>query len=136
MKKTLLDTNAYSRFLAGEEDVLDALSDSETVYMSIFVLGELYAGFYGGKKEGRNKEILQNFLRKPAVKILHAGAETADIFGQIKNNLKKAGKLLPINDVWLAAHAIETGSVLITYDFHFQCVAGLRLWPNPILSVS
>ena len=136
MKKAILDTNAYSRFLAGEEDVLDALSDTETVYMSIFVLGELYAGFCGGRKERQNKEILQHFLLKPAVKILHAGAETAEIFGQLKNNLKKAGKLLPINDVWIAAHAMETGSVLITYDFHFQCVPGLRLWSNLILPAS
>ncbi len=136
MKKVILDTNAYSRFLAGEEDVLDTLSDTESVYMSIFVLGELYAGFYGGRKERQNKEILQHFLMKPAVKILHAGAETAEIFGQLKNNLKKAGKLLPINDVWIAAHAIETGSVLITYDLHFQRVPGLRLWSNLILPVS
>ena len=84
MKKVILDANAYSRFLAGEEDVLDTLSDTETVYMSIFVLGELYAGFYGGRKERQNKEILQHFLLKPAVKILHAGAETAEIFGQLK----------------------------------------------------
>ena len=34
MRKVILDTNAYSRILAGEEDVLDALSDTETVYMS------------------------------------------------------------------------------------------------------
>jgi tRNA(fMet)-specific endonuclease VapC len=62
--------------------------------------------------------------------------ETAEIFGQLKNNLKKAGKLLPINDVWIAAHAIETGSVLITCDFLFQRVPGLRLWSNLILPVS
>jgi predicted nucleic acid-binding protein len=27
-----------------------------------------------------------------------------------------------------AAHAIETGSVLITYDAHFAKLPGLRLW--------
>jgi tRNA(fMet)-specific endonuclease VapC len=136
MKKIILDTNAYSRLLAGDQYVLDALSNTETVYMSIFVLGELYAGFYGGNKERKNREILQRFLLKPAVKILHAGAETAEIFGQLKNNLKKAGKLLPINDVWIAAQAIETGAVLITYDLHFQRVPGLRLWPNLVLPKS
>jgi tRNA(fMet)-specific endonuclease VapC len=132
MKKIILDTNAYSRLLTGEEDVLDVLSSAETVYMSIFVLGELYAGFYGGNKERKNRETLRQFLLKPTVKILHAGAETAELFGRLKNNLKKAGRLLPINDVWIAAHGLETGSVLITYDSHFQHVPGLRLWDNVI----
>jgi len=33
-----------------------------------------------------------------------------------------------LNDVWIAAHAIETGSVLATFDAHFEKIAGLRLW--------
>jgi len=128
MKKIILDTNAYTRLLTGEEDVLDVIGTAETVFMSIFVLGELYAGFAGGRKERENKETLNRFLLKPAAKILNATAETAEVFGKVKQNLKKAGTPLPINDVWIAAHAIETGSTIITYDSHFKNVAGLRLW--------
>ena len=128
MRKIVLDTCAYTRLLAGEEDVLDAISSAETVYISVFVLGELYAGFAGGSRERENKTFLQRFLLKPAVKILNATSETAEVFGLVKSNLKKAGTPLPINDVWIAAHAIETGSVVITYDAHFTVVSGLRLW--------
>jgi len=128
MKKIVLDTNAYTRLLIGEEDVLDIIGTADTIYMSIFVLGELYAGFAGGRKERENKETLNRFLLKPAAKILNATAETAEVFGKVKQNLKKAGTPLPINDVWIAAHAIETGSTIITYDSHFKNVAGLRLW--------
>jgi len=101
---------------------------AEVVYVSIFVLGELYAGFAGGTKERQNKETLNRFLLKPTAKILNATAETAEVFGKVKQDLKKAGTPLPINDVWIAAHAIETGSTVITYDNHFKNVAGLRLW--------
>ena len=128
MNKIILDTNAYTKLLRGKTEVLDVISVAKTVYMSIFVLGELHAGFKGGKKEKENKNTLQRFLFKPTVKILNATAETAEVFGMIKFNLKKAGNPLPINDVWIAAHSIETGSVLITYDEHFKKVAGLRLW--------
>ena len=128
MKKILLDTNAYSRLLSKEESVLDAVSLAETVYMSIFVLGELYAGFSGGTKEHENKNILDRFLQKPTVKILNATSETARIFGFIKNHLNKSGTPIPINDVWIAAHVLETGSVLVTYDQHFFKVEGLRIW--------
>ena len=128
MKKIILDTNAYARLLAGDDDVLSAASSAETVYMSVFVLGELFAGFDGGAKKRENREILQRFLMKPSVKILNATAETAEVFGQVKFNLKRSGTPLPINDVWIAAHALETGSVIVTYDTHFKSIPGLRLW--------
>jgi tRNA(fMet)-specific endonuclease VapC len=128
LRKIILDTNAYVRLLTGDPDVLTAVSSAETVYMSIFVLGELYFGFAGGTKKKENSATLQRFLMKPSVKILNATAETAEVFGQVKFNLKQAGTPLPSNDVWIAAHAIETGSVIATYDSHFKSIPGLRLW--------
>ena len=124
----MLDTNAYTRLLAGDEAVLNALSDAEIVYMSIFILGELYAGFAGGKRERKNKDTLTQFLLKSTVKILNATSETAEVFGKVKRSLTKAGTPIPINDVWIAAHALETGSTIVTYDAHFKKVSGLRLW--------
>ena len=128
MKKIVLDTNAYTRLLAGDENVLDVVASTETVFMSIFVLGELHAGFLGGNKERENRDVLDRFLLKPSVKILNATIETAEVFGSIKNSLTLAGTPLPINDVWIAAHGVETGSIIITYDTHFKRVPGLRLW--------
>lgn len=130
MKKIVVDTNAYAQLLTGNEMVLDTIANAETVYMSIFVLGELFAGFSGGSKEKQNREILNRFLLKPTVKILNATTETAEVFGHIKSNLKTAGTPIPINDVWIAAHAIETGSVLVSFDAHFKNVPGIRLWGN------
>ena len=128
MKKIILDTNAYSSFLTGDDKVLAALAQARITYMSIFVLGELYSGFKGGTQEQRNLKILTDFLHKQTVITIDATAETAEIFGTIKNSLKKAGKPLPINDVWIASHAIETGAVIVTYDNHFHQIAGLRIW--------
>lgn len=95
--------------------------------MSVSVLGGLYAGFAGGAKKRENAATLDRFLMKPSVKILKATAETAEVFGQVKFNLEKSGTPLPINDVWIAAHALETGSVVVTLDKHFKSVPGLRL---------
>ena len=128
MKKILLDTNAYTRYLAGDEEVLTALANAETVYMSVFVLGELCAGFRGGNREVQNKQLLERFLIKPDVEVLNATEVTAEIYGEIKDSLKNAGTPLPINDVWIASHARETGSVIISYDGHFKKVPGLRIW--------
>ncbi len=128
MKKILLDTNAYVRFLRGDEKVMAYLAKAENVYMSVFVLGELYAGFKAGGKERENRRILEKFLLKSTVSVLEATMETADVFGFIMASLKKSGTPIPVNDVWIAAHALETGSLLVTYDDHFAMVPGVRLW--------
>jgi len=128
MKKIVLDTNAYTAFLAGDIRVLQALASAEIVYMSVFVLGELFAGFRSGSREGDNRSLLDRFLRKPPVHVLHASVETANVFGMLKAALKEAGTSLPINDVWIAAHAMEIGAVLVSYDQHFEKIIGLRRW--------
>jgi tRNA(fMet)-specific endonuclease VapC len=128
MKKILLDTNAYIRFLRGDEKIMTYLAQAESVHMSVFVLGELFAGFKAGSKEKDNRRLLERFLLKPTVSVPEATIETADIFGLIIASLKKSGTPIPINDVWIAAHCLETGSVLVTFDEHFTAVPGLRLW--------
>ena len=126
--KVLLDTNALSALWSGDERILDALGQAECVFMSIIVLGELFAGFRGGTRIKENRARLAGLLAKPTVRTLELSTETAEVYGQIKNALKRAGTPIPINDVWLSAQAIETGSVLITFDNHFGNVSGIRLW--------
>jgi len=130
VKKIILDTNAYSRYLKGDHDVLNMLGIADIVYMSIFVLGELFTGFKGGEKEKENIQNLNSFLIKPAVNILNGTIETSEIFGLLKYNLKIKGVPLPVNDIWIAAHTIESGSILITYDEHFKNIENIRLWEN------
>ena len=128
MKKVLLDTNGYSALLSGNQLVKDALEKAITVYISVFVLGELHAGFQGGTKIKENKETLERFLNKPSVQILPATSDTSEIFGVVKNNLRKQGTPIPINDVWIASHSLEIGATLITFDSHFFNVPNLILW--------
>lgn len=128
MNKVLLDTNAFVRYLGGDEKVLDWLARTEQIYLSVFVLGELYAGFKSGSRESQNRRILDKFLDKPDVSLLEAGVQTAEYFAIIKSSLRKSGRPIPINDVWIAAHVLETGSILVTYDAHFLCIPGLRIW--------
>lgn len=131
MKKIILDTNAYTYYATGREVVLDAISEADKVYMSIIVMGELYEGFKGGNLERENVRQLNSFLHKTIVHPLTLTRETSEIFGEVRNKLKKAGTPIPINDVWIGSQAIETGSILITFDKHFQFISGLRLWkPN------
>jgi tRNA(fMet)-specific endonuclease VapC len=128
MNKALLDTNAYIRLVAGDERILAHLEEVDQIYMSVFGLGELYAGYRAGDREKQNKQILEKFLDNSDVVVLDATRVTAENYGLIKSALKKSGRIIPLNDIWIAAQALETGSVLVTYDSHFLAVPGLRIW--------
>ena len=99
MKKVILDTNAISHFMRGDESVWNVLAEAEIVYVSVVVLAELYTGFKGGSKEQKNLDWVKSFLSKPTVSILDVSEETAEVFAHIKYNLKKSGEPIPINDV-------------------------------------
>ena len=80
------------------------------------------------QREKENKQILERFLQKTTVSVLDASKETAEIFGLIKHSLRKIGQPIPVNDIWIGAHALETGSILVTYDQPFVSIPGLRVW--------
>ena len=127
MSAILLDTNAYIRYLGGDERVLGELGRADTVFLSVFVLGELFAGFAGGSRARQNHDILDAFIGKPTVQVLDATPNTAEVFGALRESMRKTGTPLPINDLWIAAHAFETGSMLVTFDEHFERIPNLRV---------
>jgi tRNA(fMet)-specific endonuclease VapC len=128
MTKIILDTNAYSAFMGGDKKVFDYIVESEIVYISTIVIGELFAGFYRGERLTQHREELRAFLDKDGVEVIDVSIETAEIFGEIKASLSKEGKMIPLNDIWIAAHSVETGAKLISYDTHFKSICGLRIW--------
>ncbi len=128
MTKILLDTNAYSEFMSGNTFVFDYIIEAEIIFLSTIMIGELFAGFIGGRKYIKNKEDFKSFINKDGIRILDVTIETSEIFGEIKTELSKKGKMIPLNDIWIAAHTIETGAKLITYDSHFKQINGLRVW--------
>jgi len=128
MSSILLDTNAYTGLISGNTEILEQMAQAETIYISTVMLGELYAGFYGGAKFDWNINILNDFLGKETIKIIVVSHETSKIFGTIKNELKQKGTMIPINDIWIAAHAIETKSTFLTFDKHFENISEIKMW--------
>jgi predicted nucleic acid-binding protein len=45
---------------------------------------------------------------------------------EVKQGLRRRGRPIPINDVWIAASCMEHGALILTLDAHFDAVDGLR----------
>jgi tRNA(fMet)-specific endonuclease VapC len=128
--KRLLDTNAYVALKRGQPGVAALVRESTELVFSTIVLGELLFGFRHGARLERNVKELDDLLSSDRVSVLPVTRITADRFGRIAAALRKAGTPIPTNDIWIAAHAVESGAELVTLDRHFEAVAGL-VWVRP-----
>lgn len=126
--RALLDTNAYSALRRGNEVVAEHVRGSEEVLLSIVVVGELLYGFRNGSRYEVNVRALQAFLEDPNVRLLPVTWDTADIFGRISTALRRKGRPIPTNDIWIAAQAMEAGADLLSSDPHFAEVEGGLSW--------
>ena len=120
--KILLDSNAYSEFMRGNNRVREIVHGAEEILMSAVVVGEQLFGFRQGQRFEQNVIELRSFLERPYVSFVPVGPVTADRYSRIMTALKAKGRPIPTNDVWIAAHAMETGADLVSADRHFGYV--------------
>jgi predicted nucleic acid-binding protein len=125
----LLDTSAYSALCRGNQAILSVVQQSETIAVSAVVLGELHSGFRAGNRCKENMTQLTHFLSKPSVRVLNVTEETALRYAEVDVYLRKRGRPIPRNDVWIAAAALEHGLQLLTLDVHFREIPLLLIQP-------
>lgn len=122
-----LDTNRYTDFGRGDQEVTQILESAERIYLPLIVIAELRAGFAYGSRGRQNEEALQRFLLQPGVGILYPSDATTRFYAEIYRGLRERGALIPINDLWIAALVLEHDLVLCTRDKHFKSLPGLRI---------
>ena len=123
--RIMLDTNAYSGFMRGSHEVREIVKTAEEILLSAIVVGEQLYGFRQGARFEQNLNELRSFLERPYVSFVPVGPVTADRYSRIMSSLKAKGCPIPTNDVWIAAHVMETGAELVSADGHFEYVDGI-----------
>jgi len=124
-----LDTNAYRALDDGDKRLADILRTASVIGLPVIVLGELYAGFLGGNKADVNRERLDRLLAGPRVRILHVDEATPRFFGEVAQALKKLGKPIQQDDMWIAALCLQHGFRLATRDRGFDAIPLLGVMP-------
>lgn len=127
MKRLTIDTNVLIAFLQTPERYADAFAEFDEIVLCPVVLGEFRAGLFDTKVGRANKRSLEDFLRNPAVKVWPMRDTTSVYYAQIFQTLRKTGCPIPVNDIWIAAFAIENGLSLATEDGHFTRVPMLQV---------
>lgn len=120
----ILDTNAVSALLAGDPALGDVLAADERHHLPVIVIGEYRYGLSGSQQSGPLQGLLETLIRESVV--LLVDEKTADAYAQVRGELRRKGRPIPENDIWIAALARQHNQPVVTRDGHFDYVSGLH----------
>lgn len=120
----ILDTNALSGAADGDPGALEIIAGAERIAVPVIVLGEYRLGI----AQSRHRKEYEEWLREwvAAVTVLDIDRETTYQYVKIGLELKKIGKPIPSNDLWIAALCGQHSLPLLSRDRHFDVVSGLK----------
>jgi tRNA(fMet)-specific endonuclease VapC len=120
----LLDTNVVIAHFRTDPDLTARLRATAAIYLPWVVLGELHYGARRAQRQESQLALIREFLRTAT--LLLPDQTTSEQYGQVKAELAGIGKLIPENDIWIAAIARQFGLPVATRDGHFAHVPGLQ----------
>ncbi|MGN6437754.1 MAG: type II toxin-antitoxin system VapC family toxin [Agriterribacter sp.] len=121
--KVLLDTNIISEWLKGDSIIADKIDRAEELFIPAIVIGEMFYGARYSKQVEKNIETIVSIAER--YQVLQVDSSTAAIYGIVKAVLRKKGKPIPENDIWIASIALQHSLSLVTRDKHFKDVDNL-----------
>lgn len=121
----ILDTNIVTAWLKGETGIADKIDKAKNIYLPIIVIGELYYGAFHSTKVQKNITDINKLTA--AYNLLLVDEAVTATYGRIKTALRKKGKPIPENDIWIAAITLQNNLTLITRDKHFKEIEGIKM---------
>ncbi len=128
-EKIALDTNVVIDIFNNKSSVTALLSGYQTIYLPITVCGELLFGAKNSTKSLENEQKCHDFISN--CNLLNINELIAEEYAKTRNELKKKGRPIPENDIWIAATCIVNNIPLATFDSDFNHVNDLIVI-NPI----
>ena len=120
----ILDTNALSAVVEGDPVLAPLLLKAAQIAIPVIVLGEYRYGISHSRNRRQYEEWLTEYLRN--FRILEVEERTTIPYGAVRSELKRAGTLIPSNDVWIAALCRQHALPLLSRDRHFDLVPRIQ----------
>ena len=120
----IVDTNGFSAIAEGDPLLNAIIEKADKIYLPVIVLGEYIFGILQSRYRLQYEQWLDESL--PIFQILAIDESTAVHYADIRLELKKVGRPIPENDMWIAALTRQHGSTILSRDTHFDSVPGLK----------
>src|SRR6266446_4128141 len=110
----ILDTNALSAFADGSPLIGEIMRTAGIPAVPVIVLGEYGYGIAQSTRKHAYQAWLDRYL--PGFRLLEITRETASEYAAIRSELRRLGKPIPSNDVWIAALCRQHDLPLLSRD--------------------
>ena len=133
----LLDTNHWSYVQRRHPQVVArvaALAPDDVLHISVISQGELLGGVESlpdGRRKSELRRLYEDVIRSAGL-VIPVQAAIAERYAILVAQLRRAGRPIVTNDIWIGATALVLELVLVTNDAHFGHIDGLRIenWTN------
>jgi predicted nucleic acid-binding protein len=123
--KVAIDSNRYTDFCRGDAQAAEVFRSAAELWVPLIVLGELRAGFAHGTRRPENEKVLTRFLNSDRVRVVSPDEQTTHFYAETYATLRKKGRPIPTNDLWIAAMVIQHDLVLFDRDGDFDNIPNL-----------
>src|SRR5260370_474408 len=120
-----IDSNRYTDYCRADERSVEVLRSVDEIWMPLIVLAELRGGFAHGNGHHDNERILTRFLSSSRVRVVSPDVQTTHFYADLYSLLRKKGRPVPTNDLWIAAIVLQHDLILFARDKHFDHIPGL-----------
>ena len=128
MKLLVIDTNVLIDFCQKPKDFSRSkIASYDRLLIPSTVLGEFKAGIFANKRGEESSARLQELLSCESVKVVPITDQTAELYAKLYQALSSQGRMIPQNDMWIAASVLENGADLVSMDDHFRFVPMLTV---------
>ena len=121
----VFDTNAFIAWSFEDAGVARQVLPYSEPVLTLISVGELIFGALRSGKPDANR--LELNRRLGSFRILVPDMATAEVYGEVCYALRRKGRPIPDNDIWIAALALQHALPLLTRDTHFREVDGLTV---------
>ena len=120
----IADTSAIIRLCRRDAKVAEQVRGKKFA-VTFVTMAELSVGVLKSNKPAAAWGQLMEVLRGQHV--FHVSPHTPATYARIYVSLEKSGRLIPINDIWIAALAVEARLPILARDEHFSRVKDLSV---------
>ncbi len=120
----ILDTNGLSAVVEDNSAVKSILREVDRVAIPVIVIGEYRYGIRQSRNRVRYERWLEQMIRY--CRVLIVDVETTGYYAEIRGELKREGRPIPVNDLWVAALVRQYALPLLSRDHHFDYVPHVK----------
>ena len=120
----IADTSAIIGLLR-RDPAVEQIFAGRNFAITFVTLAELSLGVLKATRPDAAWARIRDVLRDR--QMLHVSPITPAIYARIYFDLEQRGALIPINDIWISALAIEHRLAIVARDEHFSRIAGLSV---------